>query len=56
MAKRINVMPGNAGGKSWGQGTTSEGIGIRSKMLGGPYGKGCSEIFENNEEAAQGST
>jgi hypothetical protein len=36
------------------QGVKSEGNGTRSGTLGGPYRRGCSEIFESNEEAAQG--
>jgi hypothetical protein len=36
------------------EGTKAEGNGIPSGTSGCPYGRGRSEIFENNKEAAQG--
>jgi hypothetical protein len=54
MLKRDNGLPRNNRGMFGMRGANLSGHGIRSEKSGGPYRRGLSEIFGNNEEAAQG--
>jgi hypothetical protein len=56
MAKREDGLPRTAGGTSGMQGTNLSGHGIQSETPIGPYRRCCSEIFRNNEKAAQEPT